>query len=85
MRVIKLGIENFFISVLENVDILSNIAFLKFNEYALAIDYEKEPPMFQVSDTHYAKTWLLHPDAPKISIPEVVARRIEAQKQGGTM
>ena len=28
------------------------------NEYAMAIDFEKEPPMFQISDTHYAKTWL---------------------------
>ena len=67
------------------IDPPKGCAFAPRNEYALAIDYEKEPPMFQVSDTHYAKTWLLHPDAPKISIPEVVARRIEAQKQGGTM
>lgn len=67
------------------IDPPKGCAFAPRNEYALAIDYEKEPPMFQVSDTHYAKTWLLHPDAPKVSIPEVVARRIEAQKQGGTM
>lgn len=67
------------------IDPPKGCAFAPRNEYALAIDYEKEPPIFQVSDTHYAKTWLLHPDAPKISIPEVVARRIEAQKQGGTM
>lgn len=58
-------------------------AFAPRNEYALAIDYEKEPPMFQISDTHYAKTWLLHPDAPKIPIPEAVARRIEGYQQGG--
>ena len=58
-------------------------AFAPRNEYALAIDYEKEPPMFQVSDTHYAKTWLLHPDAPKIPLPEAVARRIEGYQQGG--
>ena len=67
------------------IDPPKGCAFAPRNEYALAIDYEKEPPIFQVSDTHFAKTWLLHPDAPKISIPEVVARRIEAQKQGGTM
>lgn len=67
------------------IDPPKGCAFAPRNEYALAIDYEKEPPMFQVSDTHYAKTWLLHPSAPKIPIPEVVARRIEAQKQGGTM
>ena len=67
------------------IDPPKGCAFAPRNEYALAKDNKKEPPMFQVSDTHYAKTWLLHPDAPKISIPEVVARRIEAQKQGGTM
>jgi len=52
-------------------------AFAARNEFAMAIDYEQEPPMFQVSETHYAKTWLLHPDAPKIPLPEAVAKRIE--------
>jgi len=52
-------------------------AFAARNEYAMAIDYEQEPPMFQVSDTHFAKTWLLHPDAPKIPLPDAVAKRIE--------
>ncbi|HWL11748.1 MAG TPA: ABC transporter ATP-binding protein [Ureibacillus sp.] len=52
-------------------------AFAPRNEFALAIDYEHEPPMFKVSDTHYAKTWLLHPDAPKIPIPETISKRIE--------
>ena len=52
-------------------------AFAARNEFAMAIDYEKEPPMFQVSDTHFAKSWLLHPDAPKIPIPDAVAKRIE--------
>ncbi|KGR75588.1 ABC transporter ATP-binding protein [Ureibacillus sinduriensis] len=52
-------------------------AFAPRNEYAMAIDYEEEPPMFQVSDTHFAKTWLLHPDAPQIEIPESISRRIE--------
>ena len=42
----------------------------------MAIDYEQEPPMFQVSDTHFAKTWLLHPDAPDVAMPEIVAKRI---------
>ena len=41
-------------------------AFALRNEFAMAIDYEKEPPMFQVCETHFAKTWLLHPDAPDI-------------------
>lgn len=51
-------------------------AFAARNQFALAIDYEIEPPMFQVSDTHFAKTWLLHPDAPKIEPPEAVKKRM---------
>jgi oligopeptide transport system ATP-binding protein len=42
----------------------------------LKIDYEKEPPMFKISDTHYAATWLLHPDAPKVEPPEAVKKRM---------
>ncbi len=37
--------------------------------------------MFKVSDTHYAATWLLHPDAPKVEKPEALTRRIEKQKE----
>ena len=44
-------------------------AFACRNEYALDIDYREEPPMFQVSDTHFAATWLLDPRAPKIQSP----------------
>ena len=44
-------------------------AFACRNPYALAIDYEQEPPLFSVSDTHSAATWLLHPSAPQISRP----------------
>ena len=44
-------------------------AFAPRNEYALAIDYEEAPPMFRVSDTHYAATWLLDERAPKITPP----------------
>lgn len=44
-------------------------AFACRNEYALAIDYKKEPPMFQVSDTHYAATWLLDERAPYVEAP----------------
>lgn len=44
-------------------------AFACRNEYALAIDYEQQPPMFAVSDTHYAATWLLDPRAPKVQRP----------------
>ena len=38
----------------------------------MAIDYVKEPPMFKVSETHFAKTWLLDPRAPKIEKPELI-------------
>ena len=44
-------------------------AFASRNEYALAIDYQEPPPMFQVSETHFAATWLLDPRAPKIPPP----------------
>ena len=40
------------------------------NPYCLKIDTLLEPPMFKVTDTHYAKTWLLDPNAPKIEKPE---------------
>ena len=44
-------------------------AFACRNEYALAIDYQEMPPMFQLSPTHWAATWLLDPRAPKIQPP----------------
>ncbi|WP_066054841.1 ABC transporter ATP-binding protein [Robertmurraya korlensis] len=52
-------------------------AFAPRNEYAMKIDLEQEPPMFKVSDTHYAATWLLHPDAPKVEPPAAVIKRRE--------
>lgn len=45
-------------------------AFAPRNPYCLKIDTLLEPPMFKVTDTHYAKTWLLDPKAPKIEKPE---------------
>ncbi|MBM4761641.1 ABC transporter ATP-binding protein [Bacillus sp. B15-48] len=52
-------------------------AFAPRNEFALEIDTVMEPPMFKVSDTHYAATWLLHPDAPKIEPPKSVKQRMK--------
>ena len=46
------------------------------NEYALGIDYEEMPPMFQITDTHYAATWLLDKRAPQI-IPPVGGKKVE--------
>ena len=47
-------------------------AFAPRNPYCLKIDTLAEPPMFQVSETHFAKTWLEHPDAPKVEKPEII-------------
>ena len=44
-------------------------AFACRNAYALEIDYHEQPPMFQITDTHYAATWLLDPRAPKVESP----------------
>lgn len=49
-------------------------AFAPRNKYALKIDFEEQPPMFKVSDTHYAATWLLHPDAPETVPPSAVIK-----------
>ena len=56
-------------------------AFAARNKYAMQIDFEKQPPMFQVSDTHYAATWLLHPDAPKVDPPKIIRDRIARMKE----
>ena len=55
-------------------------AFAQRNKYALEIDFEKQPPMFKISDTHYAATWLLHPNAPKVDLPKIVKARINRIK-----
>jgi oligopeptide/dipeptide ABC transporter ATP-binding protein len=59
-------------------------AFAARNKYAMKIDFERQPPMFQVSDTHYAATWLLHPDAPKVDKPKIITDRIARMKQKGS-
>ena len=56
-------------------------AFAPRNQYAMAIDLEKEPPMFQVSPTHFAKTWLLDPRAPKVEIPKNITNLHEKMKR----
>ena len=52
-------------------------AFAARNDYAMKIDLEEEPPMFKVSDTHYAATWLLHENAPDMDPPETVKKRMK--------
>ena len=47
-------------------------AFAIRNDYALRIDFLQEPPMYKISDTHFAKTWLLDPHAPKVEKPKII-------------
>ena len=47
-------------------------AFAQRSDYAMKVDFVAEPPMFQISDTHYAKTWLLDPRAPKVEKPHLI-------------
>ena len=56
-------------------------AFAARNKYAMKIDFEKEPPYFKISDTHYAATWLLHPDAPKVEMPDILKHRIARMRE----
>ena len=60
-------------------------AFAARNKYAMQIDFEQQPPMFRINDTHYAATWLLHPDAPKVEMPAIISERIKrmTKKNGG--
>ncbi len=58
-------------------------AFADRNKYALKIDFEQQPPMFDISETHRAATWLLHPDAPKVDPPKIILDRVARMKQRG--
>lgn len=55
-------------------------AFAERNKYAMQIDFERQPPMFEITPTHKAATWLLHPDAPKVEIPKIITDRIARMK-----
>ncbi|MBR3763915.1 MAG: ABC transporter ATP-binding protein [Clostridia bacterium] len=56
-------------------------AFAERNAYAMKIDFERQPPQFPITETHWAATWLLHPDAPKVEPPEAVTNRIAKMKE----
>ena len=61
-------------------------AFAARNKYAMKIDFEEQPPFFQISETHRAATWLLHPEAPKVERPKTISDRIDrmnARRMGG--
>ena len=55
-------------------------AFAARNKFAMKIDEKAEPPMFKISETHYAATWLLHPDAPKVDLPPELKLRLSRSK-----
>ncbi len=56
-------------------------AFAPRNAYALEIDDKLEPPMFRITETHSAATWLLDPRAPKVDMPVELKHRIERMKK----
>lgn len=56
-------------------------AFAPRNRYAMLVDDKVQPPMFKISDTHYAATWLLDPRAPKVEMPEELRTRIDRMKK----
>jgi oligopeptide transport system ATP-binding protein len=56
-------------------------AFALRSEYAMTIDYEEAPPMFKISETHSAATWLLHEYAPEVTPPRAIIKRRERLKE----
>jgi oligopeptide/dipeptide ABC transporter ATP-binding protein len=56
-------------------------AFADRNKYAMQIDFERQPPLFDITPTHRAATWLLHPDAPKVDMPKIITDRIARMKE----
>ncbi|GGI38859.1 ABC transporter ATP-binding protein [Mammaliicoccus stepanovicii] len=52
-------------------------AFARRSEYALDIDFKEAPPWFQVSPTHFVKSWLLDERAPKVELPEAVKLKLK--------
>ena len=75
----QLGIKGEELSSIEGTppnlfNIINGDAFAPRNKRALAIDFVKEPPFFDVTETHKAKTWYLDPRSPKIEQPEVIRR-----------
>jgi oligopeptide transport system ATP-binding protein len=61
-------------------------AFAERSKYAMAIDFKEEPPYFQLSETHFAATWLLDPRSPKADMPRIVSERIKnSLKKAGKM
>jgi oligopeptide transport system ATP-binding protein len=60
---------------------LKGDAFAPRNKQALEIDFEEEPPFFDISETHKAKTWYLDPRAPKIEQPRSIRMLREKMRE----
>ena len=60
-------------------------AFAPRNKFALKIDEKAAPPMFQITETHFAATWLLHPDAPKVELPPELKARLERSRRAANL
>ena len=60
-------------------------AFAARNEFAMKIDQRVAPPMFQISETHFAATWLLHPDAPKVEPPPALRARLARSRKAANI
>ncbi|QUH28604.1 ABC transporter ATP-binding protein [Vallitalea guaymasensis] len=56
-------------------------AFAIRNKFAMDVDFEEQPPMFEISKTHKAATWLLHENAPEVTPPDVIIKRRERLKE----
>ena len=63
------------------LSVIQGDAFALRNPKPLAIDFERQPPYFKISETHFAATWTLHPYAPKIELPEALKKRIARMKR----
>jgi oligopeptide transport system ATP-binding protein len=59
----------------------SGDAFALRSEFAMEIDFEEQPPLFEITETHSAATWLLHEHAPKVTPPAVIVKRRERLKE----
>ena len=60
-------------------------AFAARNKFAMKIDEKAEPPMFKITETHSAATWLLHPNAPKIELPKELQSRLERSRKAANL
>ena len=62
-------------------------AFAFRSKYAMGIDFKEQPPMYKITESHYASTWLLDPKAPQAIMPRIVEARImnSLKKAGVTL